>query len=295
MSVTLLPRLQDVLQTLQVAVTNALNTAAIETPAQVVIGWPVATELIKINNQGQYQVSIVERSGTARSVAGYNEPAYQVTSPYSPLAATVVGNVVTFSGSVVPGLNVHTFVGAPVADAYYQTISGDTLATVATGAAAAITALALAGITAAAVGAAITVTGSPLLICNVGGVGTVMAKENGRIARSIQVTAWCPNPDIRWLIAEAIISAIGTQDNRLLTLSDGTTFECLLTSQASKKADGLDDKSQSSYSLYQESMVFDVEYAMLRYFGATTIESGIVQSTVNSTVEVAQTTPGLGH
>src|SRR5690348_14185644 len=127
------PRSQDVLETIKNAVAAALQNAVTagtltNIPAQVVPGWPVSTQLTNILAQGQYQVSVYMLPGGKNITESYPET-FAYPNQASPLSASISGGVITFSGSVVPGLNVHTFVGssASLKDAYFKTITGNDL------------------------------------------------------------------------------------------------------------------------------------------------------------------------
>lgn len=270
------PRLQDVAETIQVYVAGLLNAAGITQKGQVVVGWPATPDLTQILGQAgeQWQVSVWPCDDT-KNTSRYEATSFKLASPNVPMTATVAGDILTFGGSVIAGLNVHTFVGRFLQDAFYQTTSLDTLGSVAVGVQNAINALSVSGVAAAASGDSTTITGSPLLRCNVGGAGLVSAKEVGRVSRSVQVSVWAPDPVIRWALADPIITGAGEADSTYLTLSDGTPMFVLY------ECDSMRDKAQSSYSLYEHHMRFHVEYGIIKYLQGTQVESVEITETLN--------------
>jgi hypothetical protein len=285
------PRLQDALQTLATAVSNALNAAGVAQPNQVGAGEPNPNALVSILKAGGFQVLLHDR-GATRDMSRFEMDTFTVTNPESPLVATVVDDTLTFSGSVVAGLNVHTFIGYPVKDAYYETLANDTLASIAVAVAAKINALGISGVSATASGAVVISVGSPVLFCNIGGLGLVMATEVARLRRSIQVTAWCPNPTLRYQVLDAIESQIGTQLQPFLYLSDGTCMQVeFATSNAGTGT--LMDKDSQSYGAFVVNIVYDCEYPVLAYAPGGEIESVDNALTVNDTDSASVVVGGL--
>jgi hypothetical protein len=291
------PRFQDVLDTLAVAITSALNAASISAPAQVVVGQPVSTELTKILNPGDYQVSIFDRRGTMQSEARYPEATlFPIGTPVSTLTVTVTPPnannqpwTIALGGTVGAGAYIKAFVGYPVGVASVSCAANETLAAAATALATAINALAISGVVATVSGTNVMVTNSPICLANVSGTGYVLAQEVNRIGRSVQVSIWTPNPQLRFTVSDAIQSAVGTYAQPFLTLSDGTQALCLLAGGAGS---GLDDDSQSSYSLYLEHLIFHVEYAVLKTFIAYPIQDVDATLTVNADPSEAVISPG---
>jgi hypothetical protein len=282
------PRIQDVIETIMANVGTALSDAAVPSFGQIVAGQPIGTALVQIMGQATEQglISVFPRPGTAKNVTRYPIGTQIVLSsnPNVPLIATLTPSggqwTIAFTGSVAAGINVHTFVGPPLVDAFFQTATGDTLTSVATKTAAAINALAGTAAATASTNSVI-VTGSPLLICNLGETVGTIARLVSRIAQTMQVSIWVPDPHatppaipapLRFLIADAIASSIGTSEARFLALSDGTPMDIDYATEF------LDDQAQSDYSLYAYHLAFRVEYDVLRYVTATTI--GSVKATI---------------
>jgi hypothetical protein len=271
-------RIQDVLETLITAVTNAIIAAGIANDGQVIGGFPVSMEMVKTfvgTSPPPFLVSIYPRPGSAKNVTRF--PAndlFTITNPNVPMSGvvTISGRsfVLRFSGQVIAGLNVHAFVGGPLKDAHVQTVPGDTTVTLATKVAAAILALGIPGVTAVASANAVTIGGTMACICNIGGQG-VLAKEVARVAQTVQISTWVqssavppgdenPSDVLRWNLAQAISLGIGTYDGAgpWLALSDGAP---MLVEYATEY---LDDGSQSSYGVYAHHLCYRVEYPIYR-------------------------------
>lgn len=276
------PRIQDVLESIRDAITAALNAAIsagnlASTPAQVVVGWPASTELVNIINQSEYQVSVFLLPG-GKMIMDEAPQTFPVPGQSVPLMAAVSGNAITFSGSVVAGLNVHAFVGAPLSDAYYQTLSGDSLASVATAVKNRIITLSLPGISASVSGDVTTVTGSPYVSCNVGLSTVALQRECVYLQKSVQVSVWCSNPMVRYAVVEPILESIGTTDNSFLTLSDGMAMRI----QNSGRGNWYNDKMQSAYSTYVEHIIFDVEFFVTKSLSGAQVESLEEETSINN-------------
>ena len=284
------PRFLDVQNQIVAATVAALNAANIAPAAQVGIGQSVSTELVKILNAGQYQITLFQREGTSRNTSRYPSAAlFPIANPNATLIATVTNPTglgspwtITLTGSVGAGAYLTAIVGATATKAVYACNVGDSLATVATNFAAAINAVS--GVTASATGAVISVNLSPCCLVNVTGVGIVLAREVERVSRSVQMTLSCPTPDMRFQIADVIEQNIGTSDAPFLTLSDGTRAFCENLGGATS---GPDDDSQSSYSLYIEHFVFGVEYGVLKTQAGYPI--AVVDATLTTPSGVSQT------
>ncbi len=282
------PRLQDVLQTLQAAVTAAINAAGIAAPVQVALGWPMETQLEPILVSGGYSVTLYPRPNTARSEARYSvrDSLFTITPASSTLIATISDDDITFSGTITAGDVVHAFCGA--GEAVYTVQSADTLASIAAAVAAAINALG--GVRATVFQTTVTLSSTPFLYCNVSSANGVMAEEVQRVARSIQVSIWSASPALRLQVADAIGSGVGTHDTPLLTLSDGSPMLCLFS--AAHSADNLSDQSEILAGIYEEHIVFDVEYGVLKRFPATNIGSVENIVTVNDDASLTLHTGG---
>lgn len=284
----------DVEKAIQVAVSNALNAANVTIPNQVVRGWPSFTSLTKILQKGQFQVSVFSEPN-ARNVTRFI-PEWGVlgSMPSKTLTATISGSRVTFGGSVATVHNVHTFVGGyssgvPLSDGYAQAAVGDSLSTVATKVAAAINGLALSGVSATASGAAVTVSGAPLVECRIG-VQAPLAKEVRRTERQVRVTCWCPKPEIRDQVGPVVELAIGYAGNYWLALADGSSAKITYVSSYPV------DEPTKDMSLFRYDVLFCAEFASYVNETGAQVESWGLTETyqVNLTNDQIQITEEFG-
>lgn len=268
-------RINDVLTAFGQNVSSAINTySGITTPSQTIVGWPNFEDLTKIIQQGQYLVSIFD-TGKTRDTSRFYPQWMKLSDPNVTLTASISGNVITFAGTVPSSgsqFNVHTLVGAPLQDTLVQTVAGDTPSTVATKVKNAIVAAGIPGVSATVSGTSVTVTGSPNIKCNIGGSAT-LAREVARHKRTIQVSMWCPNPQIRASVGDAISANVGVKglSTKFITLPDGTNVWAEWYSSAD-----VDDK-QADYSVFIRHLFFNLEYGVLQYQQATQI--GAIQET----------------
>lgn len=288
-----MPSIDGICDALGPLVLAAIGDAGITTPGKIFVGWPVPTEAVKIWGKGQALVSLWP-AGNGKQVTRYAAVPYSITPSVVTLTATVAdsaGVVVTFGGSVVAGLNVHTVLDT-AADAYYQTTGGDTLASVATAVAAAITALALPGITASAAGPVLTIHGVHGAIVNIGKLQSIV-KEIARMQQDVWVTSWPASPDAsdaaiaagkatRPVLDAAIMGAFGGSDSRWQTAGDGSRFTTDLVG-----GPRWSDKAESSYSVFRSDIIYSIEYPILQVLSATPI--GAVVSSVQLGAQPART------
>lgn len=281
------PRLTDVLDTLIVAITDAVNAANIQNDQNRQIAFQcgggnvIATKLATILGKQHGNSAIAVWPLPARNAERYNpENTAQYTPQAVDLHATVNASAqtITFSGSADTAYNVHSVING-IADAYVAVSQGDSLSTIATAVAAAITGLDLPGISASAVGDVVTWVGDIFdLDCNVGGTIGTWQREVMRIARPIQVTVYSPDPVTRTAIGDVIQSSIGTADvaSHFLVMSDG---QPLYVRFGMRAGDKLVEAAQDSYSAFEDHIVFDTEYPI-------TVTSTVVQvgAIVNTTV-----------
>lgn len=277
------PRIQDVEETFVVAVASAVQSAITAgtltaPPAQCVPGFPVSNELAEILLAGEYQISVYILPD-AKQTSRYVPVPFEISSPNVPLVATISGSTITFSGSIVAGLNIHTFVGPLLSDAFYKTTSNDTLATVATAVEGAINALGIPGVSATASGDTVSTTGAPYLICRVGSSNVSMAIEVNRFTQGVQVSIWAPNPQLRFTVHDPIAYSIGTTLAPFMSLSDGTPMRVQNTGVVKWNK----DKSQSAYSCYEHHSIFQVEYGVLQPIVGAQVKA--IQQTIQTNSE----------
>ena len=272
-------RITDVLSSMCQAVVIALDNNGVTTiPGQVYIGWPVLTSVAEIIGQGQWQISVIDLPDY-KNATRFSPVYYQNATPTISLVATVAPisstqGTITFSGIPVAGYNIHAFLNGVAADAFYQTAPGDALSGVATGVASAINTVSLSGVTASATGPVVTVTGASKIKCSIGTSGPFLTTEIRRVEQGIQVSIWAPDPFQRASLSESILSTIGSVLQPFLPLSDGTYMRCKFRTQSQP------DISQSSYSIYERHIVFDVEYGIMSTISGTTIDAVVAEPTV---------------
>lgn len=271
-------------------ISDAINASSITVPSKTIVGWPVPSEAVKLWGKGEFLVSIWP-AGNARPVTRYAAVPFQLTPPTITLTAEVAGLVVTFGGDVVAGFNVHCVLDT-IGDAYYRTFENDTLDNVAAGVAAAVNALDLAGVSASAIGAVLTVVGVRAVVVNIGKALT-MVKEVARMQQDLWVISWPASPSAsdvalaagkatRAALDGAILGAIGGTDKRWFTAGDGSRFSVDLTG-----GPRWSDKAESSYTVFRSDIIYTVEYPVLVPVAATPI--GVIAATVQLDAQPART------
>jgi hypothetical protein len=304
---------QDVLETVRSAVKVALASAAtagnLDAVAQVIVGWPTSTELDKILSQAQSQVSVYLLAGGKQDTR-YAPEYVSVSAPNVPLTAEVVDDTLTFSGSVIPGLNIHTFFGSPLVDAYFQTVTGDNLQSVATKTQNAINELAVQGISASATGASVKITqdlsfatpdlvnlNSPMALDESGALNQAGSLDGGSSSGNI-TSPWYLSCNIGASVVPLVREAQLLQNSVQVSVwcpdpntrfamidpllsSIGTIDNSFLTLsngmsmriQFSGRQNWNNDKLQLSYSCYEAHLVYDVEYYAVSSISGSQVES----------------------
>ncbi len=282
---------------LDVALTTIVNaiepvlTAAdlIDDPTQVFVGWPTAAELHEVAHQpgAGSQVTVWPMDGGS-SEARYHDTTQSVTPPVAGTTAAIndTDQIITFGGTPAAGDVVHAFFGHPLVDAFYKVNAGDTDPVVATGLAAAINALALAGISASATADQTTIVGAYFARVNVAGTGS-LTREINRTKGLVQVSVWAPNSPSRSAIFEAIIAAIGGTNQPFLAMPDGTGLRIAYSHPKWW------DKAQQAYSIYRCDLVFEVEYGITQTIPGTQVGATSLSVQVNSNSPVTVVSGGL--
>ena len=241
-------------------------------PAQIGIGFPYAPSLSEILGEGEAQISVYPLSKAAQNRTS-RKPFWK-TSVQNPVTLIVTKTVsgsnfhLTFSGTAAGGLNIHTFIQPNTVDAYYATQNTDSLNSIATAVAAAITALSVPGVTASASGAVVTVSGTPYLKCNIGGT-SVMVQEVRRAMLPVQLSVWAPDAASRQAIGALIENGFALDfPIPFLNAADGSA---IWIRQRSTPA--WSDDSQRSYSLYEWHCIYECEFPTLQSATGAQIES----------------------
>jgi hypothetical protein len=262
-------RLDQVLEALKTAASNALNAAGVAIPSVTIKGWPVAEDLKQYISDKQYVLSLYP-TGNSRNETRYRSNRVTTARPVVGLTATVSGNTITFSGTVAEPYNVHALVGNPIADALYQSGPTDNPTSVAAGVAAKINALGISGLSAASSANVTTVTG-PLCKCNVSGSNPQMvSKEVSRVSRDIQITVWAPDNDTRMAVGGVLENAFGGTDAHFLPLGDGTALYVWF------RTDRFNDAAEATDSVFRWDFIYEVEYGILQVLPGTQV--GVIES-----------------
>lgn len=278
-------RLADTLKAIRSTVNNAISAAGVTDPIEVLVGYPTWTEGTKVWAQPVDPGFVtIFQLPDVRMVTRYRPEWAQVGPTTVAFSATFTTAQVAFASVSAPsaaGTTIHVFFRAPgtqVYDAHYTTVANDTPSTVATAVATAITALAVSGVSAAAVGNAVNLTGAAFTAVNVGGFASAH-KEVARVSRTVQVSIWVSSPWSRYAIQNAISSTLGAVDNCWLTLPDGGRVLIL------PKGEVFDDKSQESTNVYIAHLTFHVEYGVVQIATATQIGAVSVQQILQNELD----------
>lgn len=235
-------------------------------PVRVYAGWPQAAQLDTDLLAGTAHVSVFNRESrnTTRYQLQQLDPP-TVTTPS--LTLTIIGRTITVSGTVAAGVNTAVIVGTN--GFTYQTVSNDTLSTVATALASLINAT-YPGTS--ATGAVITLpnAGPPINAARVGGSAS-QTIEVGRIEQVFQITVWANTPANRKAIASLIPPAL--MQNHFLTLADGSSARLILKSQR-------DDDVPQKELLYRRDIFATIEYVETATVTATQVVDVVDNVTV---------------
>ncbi len=263
----------DILRTIQGLIVSGINSPTtglgnVQTPGQVIVGWPTGSEAAKIWGQNNWLVSIYALK--TEPITRYRPTPYIITLPTAPtLTATITQqagfNVIALSGQNQAGLNINTTYGPnpSPSTALYQTNGTETLAQLASFIAAGITG---SFVSATATGANVHVTGGYPLWCNIG-QAAMMVQEVARYRRNIQVTIWAPYPDnfsqpndaTRENLEASVIDSLGGTDSPWIVAPDGSTFQALWRSTGDWS-----DKAESSYTVFRSDNYLEIEYPQLK-------------------------------
>lgn len=235
---------------------GAGQPSAAGVPVRVYAGWPQAAQLDADLLIGDGHVSVFNRESRNTTRYQLQQTDVAVTTPA--LTLTISGRTVTVGGTVAAGVNAAVIVGTNAFT--YQTVSSDTLTTIAAALASSINAT-YPGTTSS--GAVITLpnAGAPINAARVGGAGS-QTIEVGRVEQVFQITVWANTPANRKAIASLLAPAI--MQNHFLTLADGTSARLILKSQR-------DDDVPQKELLYRRDIFVTVEYVETATVTATTV------------------------
>lgn len=222
-------------------------------------GWPAAQALEQDLIAGKVNVTIYPM-GSDKNVTRHAREWREIARATKTLTVTVVGNTLTFGGTVSVPCNVGVRVAPTVGDGdtiVYAVQEGDTLATIATAVAGLISAI----VPASSSGAVVTVTGGGVLQAKIGVTGTQM-RELKRQVQDFAITIWAPTPTLRKTTAKVIDAALASLD--YITLIDTQAARLHYTRTT------LSDEMQQA-RVFRRDLVYSVEYATTETGGATEI------------------------
>ena len=207
---------------------------------------------------------------------------------------------ITFYGMNAPGLNIWTVAGpTPWADGatLYQTTGDETLVQIAAAVAAQVELLGV-GVTASAAGPVVSITGGTPVFCNIGQALTstptgepIAVVDIGRFDQTVLVTVWAPVPDEfvgqkpggnRELLQNAILLAIGGNDQRWNIASDGSGFSVMWGDIGRWS-----DKAEDLYTVFRADLQLELEYSLYRTVTMTPV--GVIDVTMNLNANPPQT------
>lgn len=231
--------------------TGSSNPSSIGSPARIYRGWPNAAALDADLAAGVVNVSVFADPGMSRNTSRYPIASHQISTVAPTITVSVLGNVVTFGGTVTAGNVVGIETGAPIAAYAYMAQSGDTLASVSTAIAAKIPG-------ASSTGAAVTLP-SPLNLSAAVMTPQSIATEVRRQDQGFRISCWCNTPTMRDTVAGGIDNAIaGMRDangnlTRFMQIKTGETgWVRYLRSYASDVP--------TKATLWRRDLLYTVEY-----------------------------------
>lgn len=210
-------------------------------PIKIYPGWPVPNVLETDLAAGGAHISLYPAGKDRKTTRYIGRSWTQLTAPIHTVAMTVVGTVVTLSGTIslqnlMINLNGVSYV--------YAMQLTDTLTSAATALASMIPG-------ASSTGPVITLTGAHNVFARVGGFG-VAYKETKRQEQSVQIIIWAPTPTARDAVASPIDSALS--DGNSINFTDGSYG--IIRSAGSLMTDQL-----QKAGLYRLDLFYLIDYA----------------------------------
>lgn len=257
--------LSDVLNTLVTMVGSAVYPNGTSQPSvagvdvSIFPGWPVRNKLDDEMKAGRAMVSVYP-TNKEKDVTKFQRVFQQVSVTPETIIGTVVGNVVTLSGTVTVPQSVMIVVDG--VGYSYQALVTDTLTDIVIG-------LSLLIPGSVPSGTSLTVSYNNTLFVKII-TQSVTAEELGRRERVFQISCWCPTPAIRSLLAPTI--DIYFQMNYRFVLSDG--FYCHMWYDHTNETDDLEIPL-----IYRRDLFFRVQYATTYSQSVPTIGNIVLNTT----------------
>lgn len=252
--------LSQVLTTLTLQVAQAVYPNGTSQPSvagvQVTVeeGWPISTQLDKDLALGYAHISVFP-TNKERVVTKFERQYQPNTLTAATLVATVSGQTITISGTVIIPQAVMVIVNGQTAQGYgYQVLINDTLSSIAAGIAVLIPG-------ASAVGTVVTVPSAFDLVARIA-TNYTASEELGRQERVFMISVWAPTPNIRYLLGSAI--DILFRQNYRIVLPDN--FYAQVYYDHVEEIDILEQQL-----IYRRNLLYNVQYATTVTNNYTTI------------------------
>lgn len=220
-------------------------------PVRVYPGWPIPNVLETDLAAGWAHISVYPAGKDRKTTRYIGRGWTQLTAPTHTVVMTVVGSVVTLSGTVSKQNLLINLNGTHYVYAMQLT---DTLMSAATALASMIPG-------ASSTGPAITLTGAHSVFARVGGFG-VAYKETKRQEQSVQIIIWAATPAARDAVASPIDSALS--DGNSINFTDGSYG--IIRSAGSLMTDLL-----QKAGLYRLDLFYTIDYATTQILQATEV------------------------
>lgn len=250
---------------------SSIIVGGVHIDVKIFAGWPLPQNLDNDVAAGIADISIYAPRAHWKNTTRYPRNEMQLTAPVKTITATVnaAQTQVTIGGTLSLPQNVAIVVNGTGVS--YGCQSGDTPSLIAAGIVALLIA---AGVGAANIGPAITITNPTNLSARVGGAGTTI-REVMRQEQMFQISFWCPSaaagqvPDaIRSALAAPVKVALSVLS--FLTLADGSAARIITA------GDYLSD-DVSKPNVYRRDIMYQIEYPTTQ----TQIETEIVLAKID--------------
>ncbi|MGH6971164.1 MAG: hypothetical protein ACREEQ_06090, partial [Caulobacteraceae bacterium] len=237
-------------------------------PARIERGWPNAVALDADLRAGVLNVTVYSHGASERNTTRFPAQWQAATVNPTTFALSQSGQTITVGGagpSIFYPQNLAVPIGAKAY--FYQTIAGDTAASVAAALAAVLEA-ALGGVS--VTGAAIALPAEAEVMALRVGAGGPMTREVSRQSRLFQIAFWAFSPQVRDGACAAVKPVLDGLE--FLTLADGSAARLIYESSYETDA-------PEKELLYRRDLVYEVEWATFETGEATQIVANVVALT----------------
>jgi hypothetical protein len=252
-------------------------------PCKVFRGWPTPQAQQAAIAGNFVNVSVATRNGVERNTSKHRYGAYWQVNPVHTLTASVVNNTITIGGTVSVPQNVVVLVGKNFATSY-AVQANDTLASIAAGLAALISA-SFPGTSSA--GAVVTVAAGAVITARVASQGTVIT-ETKRQEKSFQISIWAPPCNVASSDADAWRTAVVNVVDPTLSSSPRILLPDQQYGNIHYERSIMMDTAQAE-GLYRRDLFYWVEYATT--LQTTAYEIGSMRTQIQGASTSAGTLP----